>query len=305
MSEAKKNNSTIYLIVIALLVVVIAYLLYNQNKQTQTIEQQEDTIAVQDADITRKAQELDELRLEYARVMEERTLLGLSNDSLNEQVSKLDQTIRELRRTGSINAQKRKELEDLVVSLRSDIAQKDAEIAVLKQQVDSLGQANQSLQSENQEMGSEIQTLKTTEQRLSEKVAIASRLKVENLKMFAINAKGKERDGNEHRSKNIEKIKLLFNLGQNDVAEKNTKEVYLKVTDPSGTVLYDLSSGGGIFNFNGEKSFYTSRNEIAFDNSNQQVEFIYTKGIPFIQGNHLFELFCEGYKIGESTLIVK
>ena len=305
MAESRKNNSTIYLIIIAILVVVIGYLLFNQNKQSETIEQQSETIETQDAEITEKAKELDGLRLEYARVLEERTQLGLNNDSLNTQIANLDMTIRQLKRSGKLNAAKRAELEKLVQQLKADIQARDQEIATLRQQVDSLGKENTALQSEKQEMGSQIENLKSTEKQLSEKVAIASRMKAENVTLSVLNEKGKEREGNEHKAKNIDKVKLVFNLAKNDVAEKNTKEILLKVTDPSGTVLYDLSVGGGIFTFNGEKSFYTAKQEVSFDNTGQKVEFIYAKGMPFIKGNHSFELYCEGHKIGEASLTVK
>jgi regulator of replication initiation timing len=305
MAEQKRNNNTIYLVIIAILAVVIAYLLYTQNQQSNTIETQEETIATQDQEITQKTQELDQLRLEYARVMEERTQLNLNNDSLVAQVAKLDKAIRELRRTGKLNDQKRKDLEALVATLRTDLEAKDREIALLKEKVDSLGKENQNLQTEKQEMGSQIENLRTTEKQLSDKVAIASKLKAENIALFAVNSKGKERDGNEHKSKNIEKVKLVFTLGQNDVAERNAKDILLKVTDPSGTVLYDLNSGGGIFTFNGEKSFYTLREQIMFDNTNQKIELLYTKGMQFIPGEHLFELFCEGHKIGETRMKVR
>jgi regulator of replication initiation timing len=305
MAESRKNNSTIYLVIIAILVVVIGYLIFNQNKQSETIEQQTETIETQDAEITEKAKELDGLRLEYARVLEERTQLGLNNDTLNAQIASLDMTIRQLKRSGKLNAEKRAELEKLVQELKADIEARDQEIAQLRQQVDSLGKENTTLQSEKQEMGSQIENLKSTEKQLSEKVAIASRMKAENVALSVLNEKGKEREGNEHKAKNIDKVKLVFNLAKNDVAEKNAKEILLKVTDPSGTVLYDLSVGGGIFTFNGEKSFYTAKQDVAFDNSGQKVEFIYSKGMPFIKGNHTFELFCEGHKIGDAALLVK
>jgi len=305
MEQNKSNKNTIYLIIIIALVAVIGYLIYMNSEKSSDIEEQVETIAQQDSEITQKSAELDQLRLEYARVAEEREKLGLNNDSLNSQIANLDKTITELRRTGKLNAQKRKELEDLVKNLRQDIVNKDLEISSLKEQVEALGKEKESLISEKDQMGQEMDSLKETEKQLSGKVAIASKLKAEGFKIYAINAKGKEKEGNEHKSKNIDKIKITFTLGENEVAEKNEKEFLLKVTDPLGAVLYDLSSGGGIFSINGEKAFYTSRQTLVFDNSRQSLEFVYKKGINFIPGKHTFEIFCEGHKIGQTELLVK
>ena len=50
---------------------------------------------------------------------------------------------------------------------------------------------------------------------------------------------------------------------------------------------------------------FTLKQDVEFDNSKQKVSFMYVKGSPYKIGTHTIEVYHEGNKIGESTLVVK
>ena len=75
--------------------------------------------------------------------------------------------------------------------------------------------------------------------------------------------------------------------------------------DANGATIYDLANGGGIFDAEGKKTYYTTKQTINFDNSHQQVEFIYKNDIPYSPGDHLILLYADGFKIGEARLKVR
>jgi hypothetical protein len=44
---------------------------------------------------------------------------------------------------------------------------------------------------------------------------------------------------------------------------------------------------------------------VLFENKGQKVAFEYRKGSAYKPGNYKVEIYCEGFKIGESTFLVK
>jgi predicted RNase H-like nuclease (RuvC/YqgF family) len=305
-NRKQSNSLKVLTVLVVILVIAIGFLIYSNMQLRNEVEDQSSKIVTKDSEVVQKTKELDELRLEFERVREEREALGLNNDSLNLQIQQLDKTISELRRTGSLNQQKRRELESLVASLRSDLAEKDAQIAALTSERDTLRRNVEVLEGERTMLRDTISTLSSTRERLQGKVDIASILKAENVKVSVINKRGgKEKDSKRFRAKNIDKVKVTFTLNENKVTDPGSKEVMISVIDPSGATLYDLANGGGIFDAEGKKAYYSVKQSVDYNNARQDVSVLYDKGIPFEEGKHIVEIYVEGHKIGESSFDVK
>jgi cell division protein ZapB len=147
-----------------------------------------------------------------------------------------------------------------------------------------------------------LEDLSTEKKALAEKVAIASVLKAEDIKVSVVNTKGKAMTSKVYKVKVVDKIKVDFCLGDNKVAKKNNKDIYLRLIEPSGSTLFE---GEKIFTVEGKESFYTDKQTLQFDNTRQHVVFLYSKGSPYKPGKYAIELFAEGHKIGESQLVMK
>src|SRR5690606_17270670 len=107
------------------------------------------------------------------------------------------------------------------------------------------------LKSDNEQLFTENTDLKTTQNRLtdtlsnvrsqiedlSQKVAVASKLKAEQIKVSIINRRGKQKDDkdDEFRARNVDKIKIDFKLGKNEVADRGNKDIYTRLIEPDGT----------------------------------------------------------------------
>ncbi len=76
-------------------------------------------------------------------------------------------------------------------------------------------------------------------------------------------------------------MKVTFNLSRNDVSPKETKAVYLRILEPDGAALYNLSTGGGTFTVDGQEAFYTQKQDVVYDNYEQQLQFLYAKGAEY------------------------
>jgi hypothetical protein len=138
-------------------------------------------------------------------------------------------------------------------------------------------------------------------------VSVASRLQAENVKVSIITSRNKEKDDDEDefKAKRVEKLKVSLNLARNDVSPKETKSVYMRIVEPDGAALYNLSTGGGTFTVDGQEAFYTQKQEVVYDNSRQELQFIYAKGAEYKKGVHTVELYESGQLMGKTSFTLK
>jgi hypothetical protein len=303
MTEQKKSPIIPILIaIIIVLGVVVVFLLINKNTDSETIAKQEEKIEADSATINAKVKELEELNLALTRAKMEMDELGKSNDTLDQQLAQLNEYIKQVK---AGNAKQVGNLTAKLSEYKKLLEIKDREITTLRQTADSLNTAVTTLNKEKSQMNDTIASLNTVKGELAKQVAIASILKAENIRVTAINKKDKELDKDEYKSKDIVKLKVLFNLGDNKVARKDNKQIIFRLIEPSGSVLYDAATGGGFFNVDGKDIPYTDKKSVKFDNSKQQVGFVYVKGSEYKSGTYKLEIYGDGVKIGDSQFTVK
>jgi myosin heavy subunit len=308
--EQKQDRKTLLwaaLAVLALLNLVLVYFIYHEKQEN----------SAKDLIITAKTEEvlftktkLDSISAELDLKIAEIQQLGGSVDSLMALKSRLEKDKIELKNMNNFSAAN---YNKKIKSYESILAENDAEISRLKEQLgvatsknEELSQKVTGLESEKQQLADSVTNYSVQNRELNEKVNIASALRAENLTIHAVSAKGKERDGAKFKAKRIDKLKVSFNLGDNAVAKKNQKEVYLRILDPDGAVLSDMATGSGSFVVGGKEVIYSSKQTIEFDNSKQNVDILYGRGgIPMKDGKYAIEVFCEGFKIGQGDFTVK
>ena len=302
MEQKKSPLVPILFAVVVIQLGIIIYLLMQNNKSEEIIVLQEDKIEADSTIITAKLKELDELNLALNRAKMEIDELGQSNDTLNTQISQLQEYIKQVK---SGNLKQIGKLNSKLAEYKKLLEAKDSQITSLRQANDSLNTEVSSLNKQKTEMNDSILALRNTRSELAQQVAIASVLKSENIKVTILNKKEKEFDKKFYRAKEIYKLKVTFNLADNKVARKDDKKIMFRLIEPSGNVLYDAALGGGFFTVEGKEIPYTDKRLVRFDNSRQEVKFFYLKGSDYSSGMHRVELFADGSKIGETSFEVK
>jgi hypothetical protein len=304
MEEKKKSPLVPILIgIIVLQLGIIAYLLFNTNEKSVVIQQQDEKIEADSAKIQSQLKELEDVNLALNRVKMDYAELGKTNDTLEQEISKLSKVIADVK-AGRIRDAK--QLNAKLAELKKLLDLKDAEITALRLESDSLKTTVGTLNKEKTEMNDSISALRNQKSELAQQVAIASILKAENVHITAITKKDKELEKDEYKAKDIYKLKVSFNLGDNKVARKDNKALIMRLVEPSGSVLYDAALGGGFFTTSeGKEIPYTDKKTVKFDNSRQAVSFIYVKGNEYKSGTYKVELYGDGNKIGESQFVVK
>lgn len=263
---------------------------------------------------------------------EEILLLSSENNELNNRLDsityQLDLRIQEIEKLGG-DVKALEAVRDQMIAERNSAKQRsNAEIAALNSKINNLNtlitQKDQEileLRAANQELFAENQDLKTTQTQIEEEVAqlnlqkqdlqakvdVASMLKAENISIAAVNSRGKERveTTKEFRNRQIERLKVSFNLRDNKVAPKGPRNVFVQVLGPNSQPIFDVAKGSGTFMINGEELFYTMKQDVIFDNTEQELVFYYEKGSDYTTGSHEIKIFVDNYQIGSKTFNVK
>jgi hypothetical protein len=100
-------------------------------------------------------------------------------------------------------------------------------------------------------------------------------------------------------------LKITFLLNENYVTDKGTKDIYLKIIGPDGSTVYNQIAGSGTFKFQNEESLYSTKKSIEFTNESQNVSIYWEKGSEYTKGLYKAELYCEGFKIGNTEFELK
>ncbi len=192
------------------------------------------------------------------------------------------------------------------------LAQKDQEIIKLRQANGILTTENQTLNSENtglktekQKLADSVSSIAAKNRELSEKVTLASALRAETINVYAISAKGKEREASNINARKVDKIRISFHLVDNPLAKLEEKEIFVRLLEPNGAIIADMATGSGLFKYNGQELIYTTLKRENYSNTHQLIEILYARGQAYRQGKYAIELYCEGYKIGQGTFDVK
>jgi cell division protein ZapB len=129
-------------------------------------------------------------------------------------------------------------------------------------------------------------------------------LKAENLRIVAVNDRGKERES-PFKNRQLGKLKVEFNIAENNVAPIEGKKIMIRIIDENGQVIFDVARGSGTFIYNGKEEFYTASQEILFDNTKQKLSYLYEKGSDYTSGSYTLEIYCDDYKMGTGQFVVK
>ncbi|TGE23061.1 hypothetical protein [Hymenobacter metallicola] len=309
-TEPKNNNRVLLIVALILVLLGINGVLFYMNQQKgKQNEQLTADLKVKDSKLEEQIKQYEALKADFERQSQEVQGMGLANDSLEAKIAAINADLLKLRsfKAGSFSIAEQRRFKQRAANFENQLRKKDEEIAQLKSDNEALYTETTTLKERQNRLTDTITTVVRSNQELAEKVSIASRLLAENIRVGVINARNKEKDDddNEFRAKRVEKVKVTFNLGRNDVSPKETKEIMMRLIEPDGAALYNLSTGGGTFMIDGSEAFYTAKQDIVFDNTRQPVQFVYAKGAPYKTGLHTVELYSGGVMIGKSTFTLK
>lgn len=298
-ASPKKGNKTTILVAVLLVIILIQSVkIYLDYQEKVEVKQQ---LVTTEEDLASTMQKLNDIKAELDQKIVEIEKLGGDVKELQKAKAEVEQ---ELRRSTKRSAKAMQELKDKVEGYEVLLKMKDDEIEKLKHVNTQLFSENRTLKTKQNKLSDSINVLSKNKDELASKVALASQLKAENITIKAVSSKGKETES-PFRNKRLQKLKVDFNLAENKVAPIEGKKIIIRIVDENNQVIFDVARGSGTFMINNKEEFYTSAQEILFDNTKQKLTFLYEKGSEYTAGKYVIEIYSDNYKIGAGQFEVK
>lgn len=316
MQQEQKNKQSIAWAMVVVLGLATAMFGYLFTTQKQELTQQEAMVVEKARELAVTKTKLDSISTVLDAKIAEVEKLGGDITELTKMKEKLEADKVAFSRSRRVETNKYlgkiKEYEKFLTEKDEMIAQLKAENEKLVASNDSLHTHVGTLTSERErlvqrqaELTDSVVTFTAQNKELSAKVSKAAALKAQNLKVLAVNSRGKTKDKDEYKASRVDKLKLVFNLPENELTAQEPKDIYVRVLDPDGAVVADDATGSGEFEIDGAPSKFTTRESIAYQNNNQKVEMLYDNASKFRPGKYNVELYAEGYKIGGGNFTIK
>ena len=305
--KSKTNGALLAaLIIMTGLAGVASYLYFDEKK---VAENQEVTISERVEELSTTRVKLDSISTALDAKIAEVQKLGGDVSELEKMKVQLEADKASLKRGNRISLAKYeakiKQYEAFLVEKDTLISNLQRENVTLATNVKVLDEENSGLKTERQKLADSVTTVVSKNEELSTKVTRAAALKAQNVKVFAVNAKGKVKEDDSYKAKRLDKIKLVYTLLDNPLTKEEPKDVYVRVLDPSGAVVSDMANGSGTFSVDGNETIYTTKQTVNYTNTGKNVELLYTRGIPYKAGKYTVELYSEGFRIGQGEFAVR
>lgn len=295
-SAPKKSNKILIYVVAILAVLLVAALVVNFMR--------EDNLKKTNARLMVAYSQLDSIGNEMDEKIIQIEQLGGNVEELTAVRDSLEREKEGLLEARTRSAKQISDLRNRVEGYRELLVMKDVEITELKKLNEELVVENIELKTERNVLNENLREAQKTQEQLTEKVQVASRLEAENISIAALNDKGRSWE-DEFRARQISKLQVKFNIAKNDVAPVSGKEILMRIIDDNENVLFDVARGSGTFTLDGKETFYTAKQDILFDNTSQEVSFLYDKGSEYLPGRYVMEIYTDGYLMGGKSFRVK
>ena len=290
----------IVIIVITILLGTNGLLLWQFFDKKNSLDLANQTIVTTTAEKDALQMQLNQFKVEYEKIKSD-------NASLQNQLSEKDEEIKA----------KVTEIQNLIrLGGPAQIARAKAELAKLKvmndvyiAHIDSLNVINAQLQQENQNLSTNLskemsknENLSAENSRLFSKVSAGSVLKAFNIVTEGLRYRSNGKEVVTVKAKQVQKIRTHFTLGENQVIDNGSIDIYIRVLGPDGAVM---SAEKETFKVNGRDMSYTMKETVQYSNSDTPVAIMWAKGSEFVKGKYNVEIYHSGILIGKSMIELK
>jgi peptidoglycan hydrolase CwlO-like protein len=301
--QKKSNTNKILVLIIALLTVFCGILVWQYIELNKAVK-------VEVAEKTEVTEEKDALSLELENMLKEYDNLQSDNQTLqsemDQQKEKIEQLIKEVEKhkgNTALMIKYKKETETLRKIMHNYVVT-----------IDSLNTANQKLQHENMQVKGELsaqhtkyEELNKEKSTLAQKVENASILQTVGIHASGIQMKSNGKEVETNRAKKSEKIKVCFTLGENRIANKGPKDVYVRILSPEGKVLAEGADDNFMFAFDGIKGLFSAKRTVEYQNEmiTGCAYFNVKEGETLPEGKYIADIYADKTKIGTASFDLK
>lgn len=295
--ERKPVRQYVALAALLIAIVTIVVLIFNLSAKNN---------ALKDLEAEKEAQRID-FQTEVDSLMRVHNELKESYGELSQELAEKDSIIQ----AEAVEIQKLLDSQWDYYRIKKKVSTLQAISQKYVRQMDSLYTVNRELVAENERIREEYQgevrknsNLTRQAEELTNKVNLAATIRIYNLSAQAVYFKGGSRENETNKANRAERIKIDFTLGQNDLVQAGTKLFYIRIADPTKSVI---CKQGDEFSFesNGETLQFTEKVRVSYDNkeANACAYYIKPAEIKFMPGYYFIDVYEQGGRlIGQTSL---
>lgn len=326
MASKKSTNNVISIAIIAIVLLLgsVAYLwVQNNNLQKELV--------TYDNEIKTFTQTQAKLEKDYNLAISSLDELKGDNQELNALIEKqkADLAVQKSKISSLIwKSKKLKQAKSEIEDLKNQALMYIQEINDLKEQNDVLTGANMKLQKDKSELSQKLDftsdklsakesendslnTLKTKleqdKKRLFVKANKASVIPLSDIEVkgYVLTSKGNYK--RKRKAKNIELLKVCFDMNVNEIAENGEETFFLRVIGPDGNTVFEDKAGSGFTTKASDSSpmKYTKKYSIDYSGVDENICLILKKDFPLIKGRYKVEIYNKGYLAGNGSFKLK
>lgn len=297
-----KSKPVIYWLIIAALAIGCIFLFISKNKMAEENE----------VNSKRMQSQIDSVKTDRASLQTDFDAASAKIDQLVSQNAKLDSNmqkdkeemlamqakIKSMLGNSKATAAELKKAREMISQLNDKTAQYEARIAELEKENGVLTNKNVVLTKERDS---------TTTQNIAIK-KIGSVLHASNIRMEPIHKKKNGKEKETTKAKKVDVLRLKFDIDENRIAESGTKQLYLRIVGPDGTILSTPANGSGkMTTSKGDQVSFSIMKEISLvkEQPVKDVVVDWNQEGDFARGNYMIEIFSEGYKVGSGNVTLR
>ncbi len=300
--EEKKSNNKLLLILLGLLLIgngIFIWLWLQERGRANTVVVEKQNVIVERDNV--KADLLD-LQKQYASLQTNDQVLNADLDAKRAQIADLLEQADKHKNDAYIISKLKKETETLRKIMQHYIVE-----------IDSLNTLNKTIIAEKDKVTSDLNLEKDKTTKLSKDkeamantISLGSVLKAENPTATGVKFRsGGKKEVETTKASRVEKLKVSFVLGENKIAKKGTRNVYIRITTPDGKEICKSPDDENSVKFNGGKGFYAAKQEVSYANEDVAVEVFCSNTTPFIAGKYLIDIICDNVISGQTSITLK
>lgn len=296
----KKNNSKKTLIIIgavcvAILLLAAGWMVYSSQKALQQIQNEKEQMQL-DYEQQQLAQDAEALDREFAVFENSRQLI--MDDSVKRDLTEKYENARlqvealqaELKNQKNKSAAEIAKLKNEIETLRALLRHYVEEINRLNKENEELRTENAQIKEQNTKLNNRVAATSRENEQLSKRMTLAEKLNVTGLTLTALNKKGK----NEKKVQKAAQLMVTFTIPQNNSTPVGEKTIYLRIVSPSGQLL----GGGGSFSFEGGSVECSAKKTIEYAGEEiGGVTIYWDVNTALTAGDYTVELFADNYRL--------
>ncbi len=299
-TEKKSSGNKIFMILTFVLVAIsgiLGWQLYNQKTQKELVIVEKNNLI----------SEKDQMNMQLTAMLAKYDSLQTTNGSLSADLEAERAKIIELQQ----NLEKATNDANSMRKFKNEVkALKDKQVE-LEKQITELKQANEQLQGENTKVKGDLSQQQTVNRELtSENMNQAATIaKGKLLAAYEVTAEGVQVKGTKEKAttkaKKVDKIKTCFILGENKIADRGNKELYVRVEDPSGKILAKGLGEGNEIMVNGSKVAISIKEDVEYSNAAMPLCIYFSKTEELTKGTYRITLYADKTEIGSTKFDLK